>query len=64
MFRILLFALLALVAWKGFEKYQQKQHSAQLDHMVSEFISPPSRSTPRNNVHHATAVMAASIARK
>ena len=46
MFRILLIALLALAAWKGFEKYQDKQRSAQLDHMVSEFISPPVRSTP------------------
>lgn len=43
MFRILFIALLVFGAWKSFEKYQQHQqvqHEAQLESMVSEFITP------------------------
>lgn len=47
MFRILLMALLAFGAWKGFEKYQQNQRSAQFENIVSEFITQPSSAPPK-----------------
>lgn len=47
MFRILFIAWLAFGAWKSFEKYQQNQHSAQLDKVVSEFITQPATSQPK-----------------
>ena len=47
-FRIFVIALLALGAWKSFEKYQQRQHSAQLESMVSEFIAKPVTSSPKS----------------